>query len=322
MRNAFILIIFTSLNVVGQNNAIFGGGDGDGFSNKHETQDFILPINNFVFGGGDGNIYTSKEYEQRYNLPSYSSIFNGGNGNGFNNNGIEQVYNLPSNNSIYGGGNGDVFDNGEYQQSYVLPSNTSIFGGGTGSGDIIGCLLDTPSYLPVNLLSFAAIRLSNSDVNLKWETSFEYNNLGFELWRKTYGDWSEIDFVEGRSPSQAKQNYSIVDQNNPAEISYYKLKQLDFDGVSYKWSEIRVVGNTTTSFVSIYPNPTNLFLQVESNSFEPKEIIILNSLGVPVSILPKPSKIQQLDTRYLRKGIYTIKIVGENKTITKTFVKI
>jgi len=86
------------------------------------------------------------------------------------------------------------------------------------------------STLPVSLLSFSATPVDNK-ISLRWSTSSEINNLGFELQRSIDGNggWSAITFVNGAGTSNSTRNYSYVDENLTARRYYYRLKQIDID---------------------------------------------------------------------------------------------
>lgn len=75
----YIIKIFTLLFLFaearGQNNAIFTGGSGDGWSGNGYQQ-----IENNIFNGGNGDGWSSSTYQQLEN-----NIFSGGSGDGWSN---------------------------------------------------------------------------------------------------------------------------------------------------------------------------------------------------------------------------------------------
>ncbi|MEP7170140.1 MAG: T9SS type A sorting domain-containing protein [Bacteroidota bacterium] len=75
MKNIILLIAFNLLAVKGhcQNNAIFNGGNGDGWAKNNYQQ----PANN-IFNGGNGDGWAKGIYAQPAN-----NIFNGGIGDGW-----------------------------------------------------------------------------------------------------------------------------------------------------------------------------------------------------------------------------------------------
>jgi len=121
--------------------------------------------------------------------------------------------------------------------------------------------------LPIELLLFTADRLSSSSVQLDWTTSLELNNQGFEIERMLEGEttFTTLGFVEGAGTTNEPSNYAFVDENASPKVSYYRLKQVDFDG-AFAYSEIREVKGLESgllSQVSVYPNPVQDFMYVQ-----------------------------------------------------------
>jgi hypothetical protein len=91
------------------------------------------------------------------------------------------------------------------------------------------------SSLPVTLLNLSASP-NGKKVLLRWSTSSEINNKGFDVLRSTDGvNWTSIAFVRGAGNSHSARSYSYPDNNPGAGPHYYKLKQIDTDE-KYKYS--------------------------------------------------------------------------------------
>ena len=117
-----------------------------------------------------------------------------------------------------------------------------------------------PSNLPIELLSFEATRKTVDEVQLDWVTAVEINNQGFEIQRllEVEATFATIAFVEGNGTTTATSYYDEIDENSYTGVTYYRLKQLDFDG-TYSYSPIRAVNGTpihSTAAIQAYPNPT------------------------------------------------------------------
>jgi hypothetical protein len=115
------------------------------------------------------------------------------------------------------------------------------------------------STLPVSFKSFTATR-SKSSVILKWETSSEANNKGFDVERKTTGGWINVAYAASKAQngnSASVLSYSVSDLNVESGISQYRIRQIDMDGVS-KYSDVRTVRDEQQAAkVLVYPNPSS-----------------------------------------------------------------
>jgi hypothetical protein len=98
--------------------------------------------------------------------------------------------------------------------------------------------------LPVVYKSFNAKRL-RSKVDLIWETTYECDNLGFEIQRKVgNSEWQKVAFVISQAAdgnSSGLFTYEYTDVNTGKELSQYRLKQLDSDR-SVAYSEVLNIG--------------------------------------------------------------------------------
>jgi hypothetical protein len=118
------------------------------------------------------------------------------------------------------------------------------------------------SPLPVELLSFSANTNDEGNVDLYWETSSERNNDYFAVQRSADGiNFSDIGRVPGSGTSQTLNSYSYTDKEALSGRSYYRLRQVDFDGI-YKFSNILRVDAEGRIRLTASPNPvkTDKFL--------------------------------------------------------------
>lgn len=113
--------------------------------------------------------------------------------------------------------------------------------------------------LPVELIQFNALRQNADEVLLNWATASEINNQGFQLERMLEGEtaFTEIAWIDGKGNSIITNHYQHIDKNSTLGISYYRLKQVDFDG-TVTYSEVRAVeGQSNGKYIDwkLYPNP-------------------------------------------------------------------
>ncbi|MCZ4409813.1 autotransporter-associated beta strand repeat-containing protein [Cryomorphaceae bacterium 1068] len=99
---------------------------------------------------------------------------------------------------------------------------------------------NTTNVLPITLLSFQA-EVKDDLVHTNWITASEINNDFFTVERSKDGSsWEEVGTVEGAGDSNTELAYAFVDDAPYSGISYYRLRQTDFDGTTTV-SEIRAV---------------------------------------------------------------------------------
>ena len=118
---------------------------------------------------------------------------------------------------------------------------------------------DAANPLPVELLSFDA-NLNDEKVNLDWKTASELNNDFFEVQRSEDGEaWEVIGKVTGNGTINELVNYDFTDQSPLYGESYYRLRQVDFDG-QFEYSPIVSIKNAFSGQrmeVTLFPNPTS-----------------------------------------------------------------
>ncbi len=100
---------------------------------------------------------------------------------------------------------------------------------------------DNCGGLPIELSLFEAHMQDDQTVLCSWQTQSEINNDYFTLERSVDAiNFEQIFMIEGAGNSNQILNYDYIDQDPYNQVSYYRLKQTDFDG-SYSYSEIREV---------------------------------------------------------------------------------
>ncbi|MGB4973315.1 MAG: T9SS type A sorting domain-containing protein [Cyclobacteriaceae bacterium] len=177
----------------------------------------------------------------------------------------------------------------------------------------LGTINTIQTPLPIELVSFSAKLLDKKLVKLDWQTATEVNNDYFTIERSQNGsDWQVMSRVNGAGNSSSFLTYSIIDSKPYFGISYYRLKQTDFDG-QFEYSQISSVNieRSNNSLVEIYPNPIIDQIAIVGSSSELEEVIIYNMYGKNVTVLTQliENNGTQLivDVTKLSTGIYYIK---------------
>ena len=138
--------------------------------------------------------------------------------------------------------------------------------GGSGSGLDFATIKYSQQPIPVELTSFTANITNEGNVVLNWSTATETNNQMFEIERRAESDeYYEIGYVEGAGTTTEPKEYFYIDQTVEPGEYYYRLKQIDFNGV-YEYSDevfVEVKAALTFSLEQNYPNPFNPSTKIE-----------------------------------------------------------
>lgn len=97
--------------------------------------------------------------------------------------------------------------------------------------------------LPITLVSFDG-EMAGRDTRLRWQTASETDNSHFTVLRsQDLSIWKEVGTIAGAGYSQAIIDYVFYDPMPPTGISYYKLRQTDFDGTSEEFPQVVAVSH-------------------------------------------------------------------------------
>jgi hypothetical protein len=107
--------------------------------------------------------------------------------------------------------------------------------------------------------AFSAGPSHKTSVLLKWTTSSESHNSGFDIQRKKgTGSYAKIGNVAGIGNSTTPTNYQYTDPSLKSGTYYYRLNQINTDGTSAYSPEVSVqVTRTSVTTLTSYPNPFN-----------------------------------------------------------------
>jgi hypothetical protein len=130
--------------------------------------------------------------------------------------------------------------------------------------------------LPIELLDFTAEAMG-SEVHLAWTTLSEINNSYFTVERSTDGtNFEKVTDKPGAGNSNLMRKYDAVDQNPYTGVSYYRLKQTDFNG-DFSYSDMVSVnfkGEYGSGLNVIYADRTNGTLHIRCSNAANSEIIV------------------------------------------------
>ncbi|HNW89011.1 MAG TPA: T9SS type A sorting domain-containing protein [Bacteroidales bacterium] len=165
--------------------------------------------------------------------------------------------------------------------------------------------------LPISLLSFDAIE-DGGHIKIMWTTATEINNDYFTVQRSANAkEFSDVAIVQGSGNSNEIIHYNTYDESPMPDISYYRLKQTDFDG-KFSFSEIVAVVSGDSHLNAIYPNPFTTSLNIELNEAPLPDkntvFIIYNLLGEQMVNIPLKNKSAAVEADDIPAGVYYYKI--------------
>ncbi|MCU0439974.1 MAG: T9SS type A sorting domain-containing protein [Raineya sp.] len=182
----------------------------------------------------------------------------------------------------------------------------------------IGTINIAQTPLPVELLNFEAV-YKNDVVHAEWQTASETNNHFFTVEKSNDGkNFSVAGMIDGAGNSSTLKKYKFIDKYPFEGISYYRLKQTDFNG-NFKYSKIVSINTAENDSkeIVVYPNPSKGIFHVENLN---QKITVLNTLGQKILTAEINSNSSKIDLTEQPTGVYFIEYKLNNKIQYKKIV--
>ena len=221
--------------------------------------------------------------------------------------------------SIILDGSGNVSISGQFESATIdFGSTTLTNADNTGATTDMFVAKILSSTLPVELLSFTAKPVNNQTVLTEWITTNEVNSDYFTIEKsKDTDNWEYVGTVDGAGNSSTTLNYSLEDKTPYQGISYYRLKQTDFNG-DFKYYGPVAVNLDGINIINLYPNPgiDHIDYSVVSSIKSNVTINLIDVLGKKVvsqaNDINKGENKLQLDISDYPVGIYIIQLITES----------
>lgn len=211
-----------------------------------------------------------------------------------------------------GNGNGSVY---RYQQARSATAPT-----------LIDAALASPTPLPVVLTAFTGQTTTAGNV-LRWNTASEANNDHFEIERSANGqDFVQIGRTAGAGTTASTHSYQFTDVAQ-ATTSYYRLRQVDFDG-TFSYSPVVTLAASSTltasqANASAYPSVFDETLYVAGaagTEAAPATVALCSAAGQPVysqalTLSAAPQALSSLPA--LAPGLYILRLTTAAGTTTQ-----
>ena len=296
------------------------GGPNDGFSfgpfcSNSLNGGAITPL---TLGAMTGKVSVCSNLGENYTVPVTSGVATLYSWSGPTGSSVSSLLNSASQgmaNILFGATGGTVKVIVSNSCSAVIDSLAGIsasscnqtFGGANDGFAMAVSSLGVP--LPIELLYFSATPDTNK-VNLNWATATEINNARFDIERSAdgiYFSYLNTTNAYGNGNSTTTQAYKSADKQPLSNTSYYRLKQVDKNGV-YTYSSVVPVNFAQMSFIEVYPNPASndLFMNI-SKEYNNKMIKIVDALGREVvSQIIYSANVNSININSLAPGVYYI----------------
>ena len=169
--------------------------------------------------------------------------------------------------------------------------------------------------LPIELLSFTA-KLSDGNVLVDWATSSETNNHYFTVEKSRDGkSFEEVGKVDGAGNSSMIHYYHLVDPKPFTGLSYYRLRQTDFDGHFTYSDPVAVFNLEKNSKWYVFPNPAKDLIRIAKATEDKDMMDALFQLFSPegallktITLNTKNQHVFTVDIKDYSSGIYIGKI--------------
>lgn len=167
--------------------------------------------------------------------------------------------------------------------------------------------------VPVELLYFSVNIGPFGKVSIEWETASEMNSDFFTIERSEDGIfWEILTEIKGAGNSSERKQYSWTDEEPINGVSYYRLKQDDFDG-SFEYLETKSIERKYTEIYTVFPNPASDIINIDLNGKDPniENIFFHDSFGNSIGDLITINKTvsgMTANVEQISPGVYFISI--------------
>lgn len=156
----------------------------------------------------------------------------------------------------------------------------------------------------------------DTQVTLNWTTVSELNSDYFIVEKSRDGQtWDFLAEQQAAGNSNTTISYSQIDENSWIGITYYRLKQIDFNGAQEIYGPISSSCSARENSISVFPNPNSgsFTVEISSNKNNSAAIFYLTDMTGKI-IYSKEIDISNgtnqilMNNLFLEKGAYIISL--------------
>lgn len=189
--------------------------------------------------------------------------------------------------------------------------------------DYENLLINSVNILPVELTSFQA-RPKVKSIDLQWVTASETNNDYFAVEKSTNGiDFEELTEIDGKGTTILESYYNWIDRSPNNGLNYYRLLQVDFDGVKSYSNILAIEFKSDRDKIQLYPNPVILEVNINlPENWKGESLIILHDFyGRLINSFTVSSGSVTFPVDNIPSGFYRISATNNSKNLNTTFIK-
>ena len=181
--------------------------------------------------------------------------------------------------------------------------------------------ISSANPLPVELLWFDA-RPEGSMVRLDWATATERNNDHFTIERSADGDrFTDVTRVPGAGNSTSMLSYTELDPHPLPGLSFYRLRQTDFDGTSTVSAmvPVRMAGNGAAGLVVLTGADAVVGLH-DMAAGSAVDVLDMTGRAVWQGRTAVDGR-AEVPTAYLGAGAYVLRVSDGTRALSAPFVR-
>ena len=177
----------------------------------------------------------------------------------------------------------------------------------------------TEVALPVSLGLFSGHCNERNLPKLTWETHSESKNHGFWV-QEARSDlvFNDVFFVSGYGESQSKRQYNWQNFQEKSGLFYYRLKQIDYDGVVAYSKIIPVSCEQGEILIMQHDNASiNIFLGNQTGQFEEWTLLHSGGQRIQAGKIDIDNRQIKITCPNIRTGIYILTLSGKRGNVVK-----
>jgi len=176
--------------------------------------------------------------------------------------------------------------------------------------------------LPVGYTQWNA-NIDNGQVSLNWTTESESNCDYYVVQRSVDAFvWETLGFVDGHGSTSEAHQYNYTDQQPKDGMNYYRLMQVDHNGIS-NYTTILPVEVSSNISLNVFPNPAKGTINVRNFDNQIDRVVLIDNIGR--TIVPEFTTTEDgvsINCSSSQKGTYILQCLDEGGNIHNNLVVI